>query len=211
MVATAILSVDPSVTRRLEDLLRNDASITLLGVTDQPLKLAGLAERHRIDVVLVHEPLVKQFTESSFPHHTTAWAAIMDRTDGDSSLIAFRAGASAILSRSATGNEMVCAINAVAKGLVVLQRFALSQLIDANALPEVQRNRSNDFESLLTPRELQVLTAMADGASNKAIARRLGISVHTVKFHVAAILVKLDADSRTEAVTKAAQQGIVML
>jgi len=52
---------------------------------------------------------------------------------------------------------------------------------------------------------------MADGASNKAIARRLGISFHTVKFHVAAILVKLDADSRTEAVAKAAHLGLVML
>jgi DNA-binding CsgD family transcriptional regulator len=63
----------------------------------------------------------------------------------------------------------------------------------------------------LTRRELDVLAAMADGASNKVIARRLGISFHTVKFHVAAILAKLDADSRTEAVTKAAQLGLVML
>ena len=55
------------------------------------------------------------------------------------------------------------------------------------------------------------LSAMADGATNKAIARRLGISFHTVKFHVAAILEKLDADTRTEAVMKAAQLGIVML
>jgi len=52
---------------------------------------------------------------------------------------------------------------------------------------------------------------MADGVTNKAIARRLGISFYTVKFHVAAILEKLDADTRTEAVMKAAQLGIVML
>ena len=63
----------------------------------------------------------------------------------------------------------------------------------------------------LTRRELEVLAAMADGAPNKAIARRLGISFHTAKFHVAAILAKLDADSRTEAVAKAAQLGLVML
>jgi DNA-binding NarL/FixJ family response regulator len=63
----------------------------------------------------------------------------------------------------------------------------------------------------LTPRELDVLAALADGASNKAIARRLGISYHTVKFHVAAILAKLDADSRTEAVARAAHLGLVML
>ena len=63
----------------------------------------------------------------------------------------------------------------------------------------------------LTPRELEVLAAMADGVSNKAIAARLGISFHTAKFHVAAIRAKLNADSRTEAVARAAQLGLVML
>lgn len=68
-----------------------------------------------------------------------------------------------------------------------------------------------DADVVLTPRELEVLAALADGASNKVIARRLGISFHTVKFHVASILAKLDADSRTEAVAQAARQGLVML
>ena len=63
----------------------------------------------------------------------------------------------------------------------------------------------------LSIREIAVLTAMADGLSNKEIARRLGISFHTVKFHVASILEKLEADTRTEAVIKAAQLGLVML
>ena len=65
--------------------------------------------------------------------------------------------------------------------------------------------------STLTPREIEVVTALADGASNKEIARKLGISFHTAKFHVAAILEKLDATTRTEAVTKAARLGIVMI
>jgi DNA-binding NarL/FixJ family response regulator len=58
---------------------------------------------------------------------------------------------------------------------------------------------------------MAVLTAMADGLSNKGIARRLGISFHTVKFHVASILEKLDVDTRTEAIVKAVQLGMVML
>jgi|SRR6185437_10653836 len=68
-----------------------------------------------------------------------------------------------------------------------------------------------ETEVALTPREVEVLAAMADGASNKMIARRLGISFHTVKFHVASILAKLDADSRTEAVAQGARLGLVML
>jgi DNA-binding NarL/FixJ family response regulator len=70
---------------------------------------------------------------------------------------------------------------------------------------------TEELHAPLTPRELEVLSAMADGASNKVIARRLGISFHTAKFHVAAILAKLDADTRTEAVAKAAHLGLVML
>ncbi|MFZ1989339.1 MAG: LuxR C-terminal-related transcriptional regulator [Alphaproteobacteria bacterium] len=66
-------------------------------------------------------------------------------------------------------------------------------------------------KSALTPREIEVLQALADGASNKEIARALGISFHTAKFHVAAILEKLDAATRTEAVTRAARLGIVMI
>lgn len=63
----------------------------------------------------------------------------------------------------------------------------------------------------LTPRELQVLQLVAEGLPNKAIAQRLHISEHTVKFHVAAILSKLDAHTRTEAVTRAVRQGLIIL
>lgn len=65
--------------------------------------------------------------------------------------------------------------------------------------------------SALTGRELQVLRYIAEGASNKAIARALGISAHTVKFHVAAILEKLGASSRTEAAMHAIRLGLVMV
>jgi DNA-binding CsgD family transcriptional regulator len=63
----------------------------------------------------------------------------------------------------------------------------------------------------LTPRELDVLTLLAEGASNKTIARQLGISVHTAKFHVGSILDKLDATGRTDAVAHAARRGVIHL
>lgn len=63
----------------------------------------------------------------------------------------------------------------------------------------------------LTPRELEVLTLLAEGASNKTIARQLGISVHTAKFHVGSVIDKLDAVGRTDAVAHAARLGVIHL
>jgi DNA-binding CsgD family transcriptional regulator len=63
----------------------------------------------------------------------------------------------------------------------------------------------------LTPREIEVLTLLAEGATNKSIARRLGISVHTVKFHVASLLDKFEAIGRTDAVTQAVRLGVIQL
>jgi DNA-binding CsgD family transcriptional regulator len=68
-----------------------------------------------------------------------------------------------------------------------------------------------DGDVPLTPRELEVLTLLAEGMSNKAIARRLGISVHTAKFHVGALIDKLDAVGRTDAVAQAARRGVIQL
>lgn len=71
--------------------------------------------------------------------------------------------------------------------------------------------RSMPDDIALTQRELDVLALMAEGASNKMIARQLGISVHTVKFHVGSLLDKLDATGRTDAVAHAARRGVIEL
>ncbi len=64
---------------------------------------------------------------------------------------------------------------------------------------------------LLTPREMEILSAISEGLSNKHIARRLGISAHTVKFHLEAVFAKLDAGSRAEAVAKGLRRGLIEL
>jgi DNA-binding CsgD family transcriptional regulator len=79
------------------------------------------------------------------------------------------------------------------------------ELVQADAAP------ATDADTALTRRELEVLALMAEGASNKAIARRLGISVHTAKFHVGSLLDKLDATGRTDAVAQAVRQGVIHL
>jgi len=207
MVAIAIFSVDPVLRGNLEQLPREDPAITVVGIVDSPSALLELAKTRDVDVVLAEVPPSELLTDWQVRHQQTAWVLILDGADEQTSLHAFSAGASAILPRTANRREIVTAIRAVTNGLVVFQRQLLGALLNAEPLLGDQLNTSND----LTPRELEVLTAMADGATNKAIARRLRISFHTVKFHVAAILEKLDADTRTEAVMKAAQLGIVML
>lgn len=85
---------------------------------------------------------------------------------------------------------------------------------EATAVALVSRERPKATEPAeieLTPRELDVLALLAEGASNKAIARQLGISVHTAKFHVGSILDKLDATGRTDAVAHAARRGVINL
>jgi DNA-binding CsgD family transcriptional regulator len=82
---------------------------------------------------------------------------------------------------------------------------------DAEAVLTSPVASTSPGEATLTERELEVLTLLAEGASNKLIARRLGISVHTAKFHVGQLIDKLDAVGRTDAVAHAARLGIINL
>jgi len=79
------------------------------------------------------------------------------------------------------------------------------------ALVPPQPSARPDPDSALTPREREVLELMAEGASNKMIARALGISVHTAKFHVGSVIDKFDATGRTDAVAQAARLGVIRL
>lgn len=112
-------------------------------------------------------------------------------------------GARGILAREANAETIVSALRAVTEGLAVFDpSFAL--------LPS-RTQPSTPLAEDLTPREREVLQLLAEGQSNKEIARRLGISEHTVKFHVNAILGKLNVQSRTEAVVRATRLGLVLL
>ena len=154
--------------------------------------------------LLADAPSQKLLAEYRRRYRGVALVVLLDGTDNEEIVRALSAGARAVLNRSASRNEIIAAVKAIAAGLVVVAPQLLAALFNAAPFADAGHAR-------LTPRELEVLAAMADGASNKAIARRLGISFHTAKFHVAGILDKLDADSRTEAVAKAAQLGLVML
>jgi len=96
-------------------------------------------------------------------------------------------------------------------GVAGLALAAPGQAADIAIVPRERPGNGEADNVELTPRELDVLALMAEGASNKAIARQLGISVHTAKFHVGSILDKLDATGRTDAVAHAARRGVIHL
>ncbi len=120
---------------------------------------------------------------------------------------ALRQGARAVLPANATAAQIAAAIEAVAAGLFVFDPADIEQLLPSRAL-----NRpSARLVEPMTPREIEVLRAMAEGLANKEIAARLGISENTVKFHVGSVMGKLGAASRTEAVTLGIRHGLVLL
>ncbi len=127
-------------------------------------------------------------------------AVVANRADADAALAA---GARGVLLRDRLGPGLTAALLAARHGLTVL---------DAALAPRPRREPdANAGQDPLTPREEEVLQLMAEGRSNKEIAQALGISDHTAKFHVNAVLAKLDAGTRTEAVVTAVRRGLVLL
>ena len=96
-------------------------------------------------------------------------------------------------------------------GVAGLRLVGAGEAADAVLVLPASAVSPADGDVPLTQRELEVLALLAEGASNKAIARRLGISVHTAKFHVGSLLDKLDAIGRRDAVTHAARLGVINL
>ncbi len=125
--------------------------------------------------------------------------------DSDAAAGAWSAGAVGLLLRDASPEQLVAALTAATQGLIVMT----PDLVDT-LLPTQSATESLPDEDL-TPREIEVLQLLVEGLSNRAIASRLDISEHTVKYHVNAIMSKLNAQSRTEAVVRAARLGLIAL
>ncbi|HEY3052589.1 MAG TPA: response regulator transcription factor [Thermoanaerobaculia bacterium] len=118
---------------------------------------------------------------------------------------AFANGADAVLLRTTPPDKLHAALHAVAHELMVADADVAATVFE-------QRVRSAvELDEPLTHRELEVMQHLAGGLTNRDIATALGITEHTVKFHVNSILEKLGAESRTEAVVRAARLGIVVI
>ena len=130
--------------------------------------------------------------------------ALSDSPTDPRTMRALQAGARGCLPKTASADELAAAIHQVVEGELVLPPTATTALL--------QQLRGDDAPAeTLTTRELQVLQAVALGQTNKAIAMKLGISDHTVKFHLASAMSKLGAASRAEAVAVAMRRGLLSL
>jgi len=198
MIRVAVVVRSRSVRAALERGLGQRPSLVVV-----PLPVGGSAPRtSEADVVLVdhHEWSRERATgEGGGP------AAIVLAEAPDDALVAaaLGEGASGVLPYGAGVAEVSAAIEAAAAGLVVAPASARSALASRSSRPEAGAS--------LTEREREVLALLAAGLPNRAIGARLGISEHTVKTYVAAILDKLDAATRAEAVAIGLRRGLIML
>jgi DNA-binding NarL/FixJ family response regulator len=212
MISVLIFCVDAKLRCTLERLAQQDLDITVVGIADDYGSFVGLADRYDPNVVLAQGmPHDEPIARWRLRYSAAAWMLIVDPKSEGACFEALGARVSAIIPLSASLAEFIAAIRLVTAGLAVFPQKFLAKSADKSGTIGGQSNETEGGSTRLSKRERVVLTAMADGLSNKEIARRLGISFHTVKFHVASILEKREVDTRTEAVIKAAQLGLVML
>jgi DNA-binding NarL/FixJ family response regulator len=208
---THIIIVAAYATARaeLQSLLEDQAGIAVVGSASGASELARHLAEGPVDAVLLEESEgdLADVLGVLSPTHTPL-VALGDRENGIEELAAAGLRGWAYLLREAEAAEIAAAINAAAAGLVVVDRSMASLVAPPHRTDHAPL--ANGAETL-TAREREVLQLMAQGLANKQIGARLSISLHTVKFHVASILAKLGASSRTEAVTLGARQGHVVL
>jgi two-component system, NarL family, response regulator YdfI len=198
----------------LEALLTTNPALVIVGRGQGMAGLAQQAEGQQPDVVLLElefpddDTLTALLGLAAAPH-PPAIVMLTDDTQGAWVAEALRAGMQAILPRQAHATEIVAAVEAAAAGLVVLHRETVEALLPM--LSSTPRVLPSSPSQALTSREIEVLRMLAEGLGNKAIAWRLGLSEHTVKFHISSIFTKLHASSRTEAVTLGIRLGLIML
>lgn len=191
-----IVGEDPLARGGLGVLLSGEPGIEIVGQVS-PGEAAGAVESLFPQVVIWDFGVNPRGVEG-FPQGAEILALFPDEVASE----ALRAGARGVLLRDIGVRRLAAAIQAVATGLTVLESgFDLLR----------QPSPSPELAEPLTPREIEVLQLLAEGLSNRLIGERLGISEHTAKFHVNAILGKLGAQGRTDAVMRAARLGLILL
>jgi two-component system, NarL family, response regulator YdfI len=189
----------------LEALIASQPGLALVAKPVDILDLEEAIVENRPDVVVMFG--TSSIDADHIPADAPPIVVITDDRDGEWIRDRFGGPIRAVLPGDAFPEEILAAIESVAVGLAVARPADLRSL----TLGSRPRARLEKGERSLSPREIEVLRMIADGLGNKSIAFRLGISDHTVKFHVASIMGKLGASSRTEAVTEGLRRGLIPL
>jgi len=204
--AIRVLLASASAVRRagLELILKQSSSFKLVGAVHSTLMIGQRAAELQPDVILA------DFDRESpvIAHNGLPVVALKDNPTAAWAAQALRSGVKSILPREAGSEEIVAAIHAAYTGLVLLDPAIAQQMVErvGSATTQIPTSYEN-----LTPRENEVLAMLAEGLANREIADRLGVSDHTIKFHISSILDKLGASTRTEAVTLGLRMGLIVL
>lgn len=206
-----LISANSAVRRMaLETALKTTPTLRLVGGVYGLNSLAAHAAELQADVALLDvERADSQLIRSiATVDGKLPVVALVDEPGPEWLGRALQSGVRSVLPRDASPDDIFWAIQSAHSGFV---------LMDGETTETLARNMKPEFTEYefeldrLTPREIEVLRLLADGAGNKEIAGRLAISDHTVKFHISSILDKLGASSRTEAVTVGIRSGLILL
>lgn len=200
-----VIADDPLARAGLAAMLAGQAGVVVAGQTDSTADLPAAIAAFLPDVLiwdLGWEPSSRIETLSRSVDTGAPPVLALLLTSALASDVR-TSGARGILSRNTDGAQLAAAAGALAQNLLVFDTEMTP--------PPIAPPTGGELVEPLSARELDVLRGMAEGLSNKQIARDLEISEHTVKFHVNAILGKLGAQSRTEAVVRATRAGLILL
>lgn len=210
LVSVAIAAPTPMMRAGLRALLASD---DIRVVADAASLVELSMERPHVDVLVATADAVMQDSAYlSSGDDAVSIPAIIALSEDDRPAMVLRQlplRGWGIISPDAPACEMQSAVMAAAQGLVVLS-LPLAGMM-AGTRNTVQTLEGRTLAEPLTARETEILELLSQGLSNKLIARRLIISEHTVKFHVSSIYAKLNAASRTDAVSKGARLGLITL
>jgi two-component system, NarL family, response regulator YdfI len=189
----------------LESIIRRHAEFQLAGSFGTVASLAPFARSSELDVIVIDSDSIHDLLLE--PTSEAAIVLLAEVSDARSISRLLRSGVRAILSRESEPDDVLSAIFAVHDGLVLLSLPAAESL--AAVFGDQPLQGEDELSEEITSRETDVLRMLAEGLVNKDIAARLGISEHTVKFHISSILDKLGASTRTEAVTQGIRRGLI--
>jgi two-component system, NarL family, response regulator YdfI len=212
VIRTFIVAASPLIRTGLQSMLA-DCHVDIAGSAADFETISGQLVDLDPDVVLVeiaaeaHEELLNTLEDTEIAREY-AVVLLSEQPKADWLSKALRAGVRAVLPRDAPPEQLRVALEAAAAGLVVVHPSEVSAVLPA---PAALSSPIRELPEPLTPREREVLQMISAGLGNKEIAGKLSISEHTVKFHVASILGKLGASTRTEAVSIGIRHGLVLL